>query len=214
MPITNTSACACLAGIAGGAVVGRHRRTCSSREVGPPPARKAMGKLQNCNRSYLLRPRCQRPARRAAFAERAVQGADARYRQDNDWLRRKSPTSCSRAREDRCDRCPAVVLYEYTSAPRRRPTRRRRAPTPRRRGVVCTDAYFLHPDPSPPATRCWDRVDISERRLADCDPNMLAVLVNPVPQVRRATRVLRYTKCAQWCATRRTAACVRGSTRA
>jgi hypothetical protein len=73
-------------------------------------------------------------------------------------------------------------------------------------GVVCTDEMLLHPDPY--ASReewCWARLEITEKRLAACDPTLPTVLVNHFPMVRQPTDVLRYPQFAQWCGTDRTA---------
>ena len=73
-------------------------------------------------------------------------------------------------------------------------------------GVVCTDERLLHPDPYPSREAwCQARVELTERRLAELDPALPAVLVNHCPLVREPTRVLRYPEFAQWCGTDRTA---------
>jgi 3',5'-cyclic AMP phosphodiesterase CpdA len=73
-------------------------------------------------------------------------------------------------------------------------------------GVVCTDEVLLHPDPYPSREAwCWDRVTLSERRLAALDPAMRTVLVSHWPLVREPTRLMWYPEFAQWCGTDRTA---------
>jgi 3',5'-cyclic AMP phosphodiesterase CpdA len=73
-------------------------------------------------------------------------------------------------------------------------------------GVICTDEYFLHPDPYPTREAwCHARVDATEKRLADCPPDLPLVLVSHWPLVRQPTSVLRYPDFAQWCGTARTA---------
>jgi 3',5'-cyclic AMP phosphodiesterase CpdA len=73
-------------------------------------------------------------------------------------------------------------------------------------GVVCTDEFFLHPDPYPSRDQwCAERVAYTERRLANCDPALPTVLVNHYPLVRQPTAVLRYPTFAQWCGTTLTA---------
>jgi 3',5'-cyclic AMP phosphodiesterase CpdA len=73
-------------------------------------------------------------------------------------------------------------------------------------GVVCTDEYYLHPDPYPSREAwCAARVAATERRLADRDPDLPTVLVNHWPLVREPTRILRYPDFALWCGTDRTA---------
>lgn len=100
---------------------------------------------------------------------------------------------------------PLFVLYDYSF----------RAPGLGRRealeqayesGVVCTDEYFLHPDPYP--TRedwCRARLAESRRRLSALAPGTSTVLVNHWPLVREPTRVLRYPEFAMWCGTEETA---------
>lgn len=73
-------------------------------------------------------------------------------------------------------------------------------------GVVCTDEFLLHPDPYPSRDAwCRVRVNLTERRLAACDPQIPLVLVNHWPLVREPTRVLRYPEFALWCGTELTA---------
>lgn len=73
-------------------------------------------------------------------------------------------------------------------------------------GVVCTDEYFLHPDPYPSrADWCAARVAHTEQRLAACDPDVPLVLVNHYPTVRDPMNVLYYPQFAQWCGTTLTA---------
>ncbi|MGH3914822.1 MAG: metallophosphoesterase, partial [Pseudonocardiaceae bacterium] len=45
----------------------------------------------------------------------------------------------------------------------------------------------------------------TERRLAECDPEVPLVLINHWPLVREPTRVLWYPEFAQWCGTELTA---------
>ncbi|GAA2010238.1 metallophosphoesterase [Nocardiopsis rhodophaea] len=73
-------------------------------------------------------------------------------------------------------------------------------------GVVCTDEVMLHPDPYPTRT-AWSaaRVESTEQRLSQVDPQLRTVLVNHWPLVREPTRILRYPEFAQWCGTERTA---------
>ncbi|MFF7440693.1 metallophosphoesterase [Streptomyces sp. NPDC008122] len=76
----------------------------------------------------------------------------------------------------------------------------------REAGIVCTDEYFLHPDPYPDkAAWCHARIAHTERRLAALPPDARTVLVNHFPMTREPTRILRYPEFAQWCGTERTA---------
>jgi len=73
-------------------------------------------------------------------------------------------------------------------------------------GVVCADEKSLFPDPYPSREAwCWARVELSEKRLAACDPDLGTVLVNHFPLVRERTAILRHPEFAQWCGTERTA---------
>src|SRR5258707_576784 len=73
-------------------------------------------------------------------------------------------------------------------------------------GIVCSDEYFLHPDPYPSRdTWCHARVAETEQRLASLPPGRRTVLVNHFPLTREPTRILRYPEFAQWCGTERTA---------
>lgn len=73
-------------------------------------------------------------------------------------------------------------------------------------GVVCTDEYYLHPDPYPSRDAwCTARVAETERRLSECDPDIPLVLASHWPLVRDPTRILRYPDFALWCGTERTA---------
>ena len=100
---------------------------------------------------------------------------------------------------------PLFLLYDYSF---RAPGTTDTASSLRyayRTGIVCTDEFLLHPDPYPSrAEWCWARVAQTERRLADCDPDLPTVLVNHHPLVREPTRILRHPEFAQWCGTDRT----------
>src|SRR6266508_2661564 len=73
-------------------------------------------------------------------------------------------------------------------------------------GVVCTDEYFLHPDPHPSREAwCTARVAATRKRLDACDPDLPTVLITHWPLVREPTRVLRYPDFALWCGTEQTA---------
>ncbi len=73
-------------------------------------------------------------------------------------------------------------------------------------GVVCSDEWFLHPDPYPSREDwCAARIELTEQRLAARDLELPVVLVNHFPLVRQPTQILRYPQFAQWCGTQRTA---------
>jgi 3',5'-cyclic AMP phosphodiesterase CpdA len=101
---------------------------------------------------------------------------------------------------------PLFILYDYTFRPEGYPTREAALARAHEVGVVCTDEFLLHPDPYPSRQAwCEQRVALTERRLAQRDPDLPTVLVNHFPLVREPTQVLRYPEFAQWCGTERTA---------
>lgn len=101
---------------------------------------------------------------------------------------------------------PLFVLYDYSFLTPGTRTKAESLAVAEERGVVCTDEFFLHPDPYPSREAwCRARVEESERRLAACDPELPTVLVNHYPLVREPTRILRHPEFAQWCGTEATA---------
>ncbi|MBT2379777.1 metallophosphoesterase [Streptomyces sp. CB00316] len=101
---------------------------------------------------------------------------------------------------------PLFVLYDYSFRAPGATTTEASLRLAHEAGVVCSDEYFLHPDPFPSrAAWCRSRAEETERRLAAVDPSMPTVLVNHYPLVRDPTRVLRYPELAQWCGTDLTA---------
>ncbi|SFB58015.1 Calcineurin-like phosphoesterase [Amycolatopsis marina] len=72
-------------------------------------------------------------------------------------------------------------------------------------GVVCTDEFFLHPDPF--ASRsdwCVERLKISEERLGVIPPAHGTVLVSHWPLHRHPTEPLYWPEFAMWCGTSQT----------
>jgi 3',5'-cyclic AMP phosphodiesterase CpdA len=102
---------------------------------------------------------------------------------------------------------PLFTLYDYSfRAPGTR-TKVESLAYAHSTGIVCTDESLLHPDPHPTREAwCAQRIAYTEARLAGCDPNQSAVLVNHYPLIRDPTDILRYPEFAQWCGTVRTAA--------
>ncbi|HEV8562224.1 MAG TPA: metallophosphoesterase [Actinophytocola sp.] len=101
---------------------------------------------------------------------------------------------------------PLFLLYDYTFRVDGVHTKEAALAKAVRAGVVCTDEYYLHPDPYP--TRddwCAARVAATERRLTEHDPDIPLVLINHWPLVREPTRILRYPDFALWCGTELTA---------
>ncbi|MFF6778814.1 metallophosphoesterase family protein [Streptomyces sp. NPDC012637] len=101
---------------------------------------------------------------------------------------------------------PLFVLYDYSFRVPGVTTKEESLARAEENGIVCTDEFFLHPDPYPSREAwCEARVALTEKRLEDCDPELPTVLVNHYPLVREPTRILRYPDFAQWCGTERTA---------
>jgi len=101
---------------------------------------------------------------------------------------------------------PLFVGYDYSFLTPGTTTQEQSLQAAHAAGIVCTDEYYLHPDPySSREEWCAARVAYSQQRLAECDPTRPTVLVNHYPLVREPTRILRYPEFAQWCGTVRTA---------
>ncbi|MEV7400431.1 metallophosphoesterase [Streptomyces sp. NPDC091267] len=101
---------------------------------------------------------------------------------------------------------PLFLLYDYTFRTSPRLSREQALAEAHEKGVVCTDEFFLFPDPY--ASRqewCEHRVRETEARLTALDPDLPLVLVNHFPLVREPTQILRYPEFALWCGTERTA---------
>jgi 3',5'-cyclic AMP phosphodiesterase CpdA len=100
---------------------------------------------------------------------------------------------------------PLFLLYDYSFLPAGALTKAEGLARAYETGVVCSDETLLHPDPYPSREAwCWARIAKTEQRLAECNPDLPAVLVNHYPLVRGPTEVLRYPQFAQWCGTTRT----------
>lgn len=101
---------------------------------------------------------------------------------------------------------PLFLLYDYTFGSNVGSTREESLRRAHEAGVVCVDEFLLHPDPYPSREAwCDARVEEAERRLADVEPILPAVLVNHFPLLVEPTRVLRHPEFAQWCGTAQTA---------
>jgi 3',5'-cyclic AMP phosphodiesterase CpdA len=101
---------------------------------------------------------------------------------------------------------PLFTLYDYTFRPEGTHDQASALAKAHESGVVCTDEYFLFPDPYPSREAwCGARIEETERRLSAIDPTLKTVLINHYPLVREPTRVLRYPEFALWCGTERTA---------
>jgi len=101
---------------------------------------------------------------------------------------------------------PLFTLYDYTFRPEGTFDQVSALAKAHEVGVVCTDEYFLFPDPFPSREAwCEARIVETERRLTEIDPALKTVLINHYPLVREPTRVLRYPEFALWCGTEKTA---------
>ncbi|GAA3875543.1 metallophosphoesterase [Saccharothrix violaceirubra] len=101
---------------------------------------------------------------------------------------------------------PLFTLYDYTFRPAGTVDKASALAAAQEAGIMCTDEYFLHPDPY--ASReewSWARIEETERRLSAVDPALRTVLINHWPLVRDPTFVLRYPEFALWCGSERTA---------
>lgn len=101
---------------------------------------------------------------------------------------------------------PLFVLYDYTFRAPGTTTKEESLAVAYDKGVVCTDEFFLDPDPYPSREAwCEARTEETERRLSALDPELPTVLVNHFPLVREVTDILHHPEFAQWCGTVRTA---------
>ena len=100
---------------------------------------------------------------------------------------------------------PMLLLYDYSFRVDGMPTMSAALARAHEVGVVCTDEYLLHPDPFPSRQAwCAARVQQTEQRLAECDPDVPLVQAGHWPLIREPTRLLRYPDFALWCGTART----------
>ena len=100
---------------------------------------------------------------------------------------------------------PLFALYDYSFWPDGAATSEEALAMARAAGVVCTDEYWLHPDPYPSrAAWCHALVTAASARLASV--GLPVVLVSHWPLLRAPTRALRYPEFALWCGTELTSA--------
>ncbi|HJQ47988.1 MAG TPA: metallophosphoesterase [Amycolatopsis sp.] len=103
---------------------------------------------------------------------------------------------------------PMFLLYDYSwrTPQAEEVTLAEALAQAREAGVVCTDEYFLHPDPHP--TRqdwCARRLKATEERLAAIPEEHGTVLMSHWPLHRHPTAPLYWPEFAMWCGTERTA---------
>ncbi|GHF51568.1 3',5'-cyclic AMP phosphodiesterase CpdA [Amycolatopsis bartoniae] len=102
---------------------------------------------------------------------------------------------------------PLFVLYDYSwRTPQAEDVSLDEAlDQAREAGVVCTDEYFLHPDPHPSRHEwCARRLKVSEERLAAIPEDHGTVLMSHWPLHRHPTAPLYWPEFALWCGTTRT----------
>jgi 3',5'-cyclic AMP phosphodiesterase CpdA len=101
---------------------------------------------------------------------------------------------------------PLFLGYDYSWRPVGATSKESSLAIARDAGVVCTDEYFLHPDPFPSRDAwCASRVETTRRRLDAEVGEARVIFVNHYPLRREPTHVLRYPEFAQWCGTEETA---------
>ncbi|MGG2459421.1 metallophosphoesterase family protein [Streptomyces sp. RGM 3693] len=101
---------------------------------------------------------------------------------------------------------PLFLLYDYSFRMPGVGSKEQALALAEKAGVVCTDEYFLHPDPYPSREAwCRARVAETEARLAALPADLPTVLINHWPLVREPTRPLWYPEFALWCGTEATA---------
>ena len=100
---------------------------------------------------------------------------------------------------------PLFLLYDYSWRPDGMTVAEALAYA-RRQRVVCTDEFFLHPDPYP-TRQYWaeDRLLSTQARLEGLPGDRRTVLVSHWPLHRAPTTILRWPHFAMWCGTERTA---------
>lgn len=101
---------------------------------------------------------------------------------------------------------PLFQLYDYSFCAPGARNKQESLRQAHEAGVVCTDELLLSPYPYPSREDwCWDRIALTEERLAALDPALRTVLISHWPLVRKPTEVMWYPEFAQWCGTERTA---------
>ncbi|MEK2477043.1 MULTISPECIES: metallophosphoesterase family protein [Streptomyces] len=101
---------------------------------------------------------------------------------------------------------PLFLLYDYSFRMPGASSKEEALAIAEKAGIVCTDEYFLHPDPYPSREAwCRARVAETEARLAALPEDLPTILINHWPLVREPTRPLWYPEFALWCGTEATA---------
>jgi 3',5'-cyclic AMP phosphodiesterase CpdA len=99
---------------------------------------------------------------------------------------------------------PLFLLYDYSWRPRGTTIPEALADA-RAKRVVCTDEFFLHPDPYPTRQDWADhRLTSTLLRLEQLPPGQRTVLVSHWPLHRAPTKILHWQHFAMWCGMERT----------
>ncbi|AXB43000.1 metallophosphoesterase family protein [Amycolatopsis albispora] len=102
---------------------------------------------------------------------------------------------------------PMFLLYDYswrTPAAQGRPLSVAMDQA-REAGVICTDEYFLHPDPYPTRQEwCAQRLKVTEQRLQQIPADRKTILMSHWPLHRHPTEPLYWPEFAMWCGTTET----------
>ncbi|QFU90662.1 metallophosphoesterase [Amycolatopsis sp. YIM 10] len=102
---------------------------------------------------------------------------------------------------------PMFLLYDYswrTPAAHGRPLSVAMDQA-REAGVICTDEYFLHPDPYPTRQEwCAQRLKVTEQRLQQIPDDRKTILMSHWPLHRHPTEPLYWPEFAMWCGTTET----------
>jgi 3',5'-cyclic AMP phosphodiesterase CpdA len=99
---------------------------------------------------------------------------------------------------------PLFLLYDYTFRPDGQ-DKQEALDRAARLGVLCSDEYFLHPDPYPGRDDwCRERVRATAERLDGVPPEHPLVLVSHFPLRRDLARLPLFPEFALWCGTART----------
>jgi 3',5'-cyclic AMP phosphodiesterase CpdA len=102
---------------------------------------------------------------------------------------------------------PLFVLYDYSwrTPAAEGQSREVALAQAREAGVVCTDEYFLHPDPYPSRQAwCAERLKVSTDRLDAIPEDHGTILMSHWPLHRHPTAPLYYPEFALWCGTTET----------
>ena len=99
---------------------------------------------------------------------------------------------------------PLFLLYDYSFRPPGVP-RAQAVSWAREHGIVCSDEYYLHPDPYRERSAwCQALCDKAEARLEACPTDVPKVLVSHFPLEERLAVLPRVPRFTIWCGTKQT----------